>query len=33
MVLDKACEKALGLPVKKRLKVKHGGCWLDVLSV
>ncbi|RLL49974.1 class I SAM-dependent RNA methyltransferase [Mariprofundus sp. EBB-1] len=33
MVPDQDCEKALGLPVKKRLKIKHGGKWLNVLSV
>ena len=33
MVPDNECEKALGLPVKKRLKIKHGGKWLNVLSV
>jgi len=33
MVPDTGCEKALGLPVKKRLKIKHGGKWLNVLSV
>ncbi|PCI43371.1 MAG: RNA methyltransferase [Proteobacteria bacterium] len=26
-------EKALSLPVRKRLRVKHGGLWLDVLDV
>lgn len=33
IVPDKDCEKALGLAVKKRLKIKHGGKWLDVLHV
>jgi len=33
MVPDKACEKALGLPVKKRLKIKHGGKWMHVIHV
>jgi len=26
-------EKALSLPVRRRLRVKHGGLWLDVLDV
>ncbi|MDQ6955475.1 MAG: RNA methyltransferase [Mariprofundaceae bacterium] len=26
-------EKALALPVRRRLRVKHGGLWLDVLDV
>jgi len=26
-------EKALGLPVRRRLRVKHGGLWLDILDV
>jgi len=33
MVPDKDCERSLGLAVKKRLKIKHGGKWLNVLSV
>lgn len=33
MVPDKACEKALGLTVKKRLKIKHGGKWMHVIHV
>jgi len=33
MVPDKDCEKALGLPVKKRLKIKHGGKWVHVLFI
>ena len=28
-----ACEKALGLPVKKKLKIKHGGKWIYILDV
>jgi len=27
------CEKALGLSVKKRLKIKHGGKWIHILDV
>jgi len=26
-------EKALSLPVRRRLRVKHGGLWLDILDV
>jgi len=33
IVPDKDCEKALALPVKKRLKIKHGGRWVTVLHV
>ncbi len=33
IVPDRDCEKALGLSVKKRLKVKHGGKWVNVISV
>jgi len=33
MVPDKVCEKALGLAVKKRLKIKHGGKWMHVIHV
>jgi len=28
-----ACEKQLGLSVKRRLKVKHGGKWINILHV
>jgi len=28
-----ACEKALGLPVKKKFKIKHGGKWIYILDV
>lgn len=30
---EKACEKALGLPVRKKLKIKHGGKWVYLLHV
>jgi putative N6-adenine-specific DNA methylase len=30
---EKSCEKALGLLVKRRLKIKHGGKWVYVLHV
>jgi len=30
---DSACEKALGLTIKRRLKVKHGGKWINILHV
>ncbi len=30
---EKVCEKALGLPVKKRLKIKHGGKWIYLLHI
>jgi putative N6-adenine-specific DNA methylase len=30
---DQGCEKALGLPVKRRLKIKHGGKWVYVLHL
>ncbi|MBN4073500.1 RNA methyltransferase [Mariprofundus ferrooxydans] len=33
IVPDKESEKALALPVKKRLKIKHGGRWVTVLHV
>ncbi len=33
VVPDQDCEKALGLPVKKRLKIKHGGKWMNVIEV
>jgi len=33
MVPDQICENALALPVKKRLKIKHGGKWVHVLHV
>ncbi|MBL4775867.1 MAG: class I SAM-dependent RNA methyltransferase [Mariprofundus sp.] len=33
IVPDKVCEKALGLPVKKRLNIKHGGKWVSVLHL
>ena len=26
-------ERALGMPVRRRLKVRHGGLWLDALDV
>ncbi|MDT8375830.1 MAG: class I SAM-dependent RNA methyltransferase [Mariprofundaceae bacterium] len=30
---DHRCEKYLGLSVKRRLKVKHGGKWVNILHV
>jgi putative N6-adenine-specific DNA methylase len=30
---DRACEQALGLTIKRRLKVKHGGKWINILHV
>ena len=30
---DKACEQALGLKAKRRLKIKHGGKWVRVLHL
>jgi len=33
MVPDQACEKALGLKVRGRLKIKHGGKWVHVLRL
>ncbi len=30
---DRRCEKHLGLPVKHRLKIKHGGKWINILHV
>jgi len=33
VVPDQGCERALGLPVKRRLKVKHGGHWVHILQV
>ncbi|MDQ6981689.1 MAG: class I SAM-dependent RNA methyltransferase [Mariprofundus sp.] len=33
IVPDQGCENALGLKVKKRFKIKHGGRWIHVLSV
>ncbi|MES0370779.1 MAG: class I SAM-dependent RNA methyltransferase [Mariprofundaceae bacterium] len=30
---DYHCEKALGLPVKDRLKIKHGGRHIDILHI
>jgi len=31
IVPDQACENALNMPVKRRLKLKHGGLWVHVL--
>jgi len=28
---DRACEKALAMKVRSRLRVKHGGSWIDIL--
>jgi len=33
IIPDQDCEKALGLPVKRRLKIKHGGKWVHVLHI
>ncbi len=33
MVPDQVCEKALGLKVRGRLKIKHGGKWVHILKV
>jgi len=33
IVPDKACEAALGLPASRRLKIKHGGKWVQVLHL
>ncbi|MDQ6993204.1 MAG: RNA methyltransferase [Mariprofundus sp.] len=33
IVPDQGCERALGIPVKRRLKVKHGGHWVHMLHV
>jgi len=30
---DKACSKALGLKIKRKLRLRHGGRWLDILHV
>jgi putative N6-adenine-specific DNA methylase len=30
---DHRCEKHLGLSVKRRLKVKHGGKWINILHI
>jgi putative N6-adenine-specific DNA methylase len=30
---DKACEQALGLKAKRRIKIKHGGKWVRVLHL
>ena len=33
VVPDQGCERALAVPVKRRLKVKHGGHWVHVLHL
>lgn len=33
VVPDQGCERALAMPVKRRLKVKHGGHWVHVLHL
>lgn len=33
LVPDQGCENALGVAVKRRLKLKHGGKWVHVLHV
>ncbi len=30
---DSACENALGLTIKRRLKIKHGGKWVSLLHI
>ena len=30
---NKSCERALGIPVRDRLRVKHGGGWAEVLCL
>jgi 23S rRNA G2445 N2-methylase RlmL len=33
IVPDKSCERAMDIPVRRRLKVKHGGLWVHVLHL
>ncbi|PIX55718.1 MAG: RNA methyltransferase [Zetaproteobacteria bacterium CG_4_9_14_3_um_filter_54_145] len=33
IVPDQGCERALAIPVKRRLKVKHGGHWVHMLHL
>jgi len=33
IVPDQGCERALAVPVKRRLKVKHGGHWVHMLQL
>ncbi|ATX79508.1 putative N6-adenine-specific DNA methylase [Mariprofundus aestuarium] len=33
IVPDQGCENDLGLPVKRRLKIKHGGKWVHILQL
>ncbi len=33
IVPDQGCEHALGLPAKRRLKIKHGGKWVYLLEL
>ncbi len=33
IVPDQGCEHALGMPVKRRLKIKHGGKWVHLLQL
>jgi len=33
IVPDQGCENELGLPVKRRLKIKHGGKWVHILQL
>jgi len=33
IVPDQGCENALGMKVRKRIKIKHGGRWVHVLHV
>lgn len=30
---EKSCERALGLNVEKRLRIRHGGRWLEILCI
>lgn len=30
---DRVCERALGLKIEKRLKIRHGGRWLEILYI
>lgn len=33
IVPDAACERALGMPARRRLKIRHGGQWVHVLHL
>ena len=30
---ERACEDAVGLPARQRMKVRHGGSWITILLV